>query len=187
MNGNHAGGVCKSPLSERSLKWKCCSGRPPHPSIICPHQTRPEIKWLKCKGIFNYYIFSLFNSRTSLLEVEIQHTLRNPVAHAHCQDTYFQLDIFLCFLVLACLGLLLFSLPLPSPLTPSLLNSPLLSPVPSLVSSFSQSLSQYVVLSTTVPCSTFMYSLVRRFLTARLPVAVFKLFTDTDAFNTSGL
>lgn len=27
----------------------------PHPSIICLNQTRPEIKLLKCKGIFNYF------------------------------------------------------------------------------------------------------------------------------------
>lgn len=38
------------------------------------------------------------------LRVEKKHVLRNPVSHALCQDTWFQLDIFLCFLVLACLG-----------------------------------------------------------------------------------
>ena len=132
-------------------------------------QTRPEIKLLKCKGIFNYFfsLLSLLHSCTSsfffFLQVEKQHALRNSVAHALCQDTWFQLDIFLCFLVLACLGLLLLSLPLPSPLTPSLLNSPLLFPISSLVSSFSQSLSQYVVLWTAVPCFAFKSSLIRRF------------------------
>lgn len=71
-------------------------------------------------------LFSLLSLAHALLffwRVEKQHALRNPVAHALCQDTRFKLDIFLCFLVLACLGLLLLSLPLPTPPTPSPLNS----------------------------------------------------------------
>lgn len=83
-------------------------------------------------------------------------------------DTWFQLDIFLCFLVLACLGLLLSSLPLPSPPTPSLVNSPLLFPISLPMSSFSQSLSEYVALWTTVSCW--------RFLKAWHPVNDFKFW-----------
>lgn len=123
-------------------------------------------------AILHFFFFFLF------LLVEKQHALQNSVAHAPCQDTWFQLDIFLCFLVLACLGLLLLPRPLPSPPTPSLLNSPLLSlsHVSSLVSSFSQSLSQYVVLWTTVPWFAFVHSLSRGILTAWHPVSVFKLW-----------
>lgn len=48
---------CLTPVSEKKkgLKWKCCCGRPPHPSIVCLYQTRPEIKLLKCEGIFFFF------------------------------------------------------------------------------------------------------------------------------------
>lgn len=156
------------------LLWP--TSTPFYPSL---NQTCPEMKLLKCKGIFNYY----FPSFLTYIHVLLFFFASGKAARfaefirpRTLSDTWFQLDIFLCFLVLACLGLLLSSLPLPSPPTPSLLNSPLLFPISLPMSSFSQSPSEYVASWTTVPCFVFIYSLTWRLLTAWHPMNDFKLW-----------